>query len=74
MTTWRYKFETDVKLHLAFIALKSLFTDGTIKNMSSLLDSPTKIAGLLRMNYKSFLIKNPQPWKFSIEQILLYHL
>ncbi|WP_312339811.1 hypothetical protein [Sphingobacterium sp.] len=72
MATWRYKFETDVKLDGAFIALKSLFTDGTIKNMSSLLDySPTKIAGLLRMNYKSFLIKIHQPWKFSTEHILL---
>ena len=32
MATWRYKFETDVKLDLAFIALKSLFTDGTTKS------------------------------------------
>lgn len=72
MATWKIKFEANVKLDGAFIALKSLFTDGTIKEMSSLLDySPTKIAGLLRMNYKSFLIKIHQPWKFSTEHILL---
>ena len=72
MATWKTKLESNVKLDGAFIALKSLFTDGTIKEMSSLLDySPTKIAGLLRMNYKSFLIKIHQPWKFSTEHILL---
>ncbi|GAA0884255.1 hypothetical protein [Sphingobacterium siyangense] len=72
MATWKTKFETDIKLDGAFVALKSLFTDGTIKKMSSLLDySPTKIASLLRMNYNSFLIKVHQPWKFSTEHILL---
>lgn len=72
MATWKNKFETDIKLDGAFVALKSLFTDGTIKKMSSLLDfSPTKLAGLLRMNYKSFLIKIHQPWKFSTEHILI---
>lgn len=72
MANWDNKFTTDIKLDPSFKALKSLLMDGTIKSITSFIDySPTKIASLLRMSYKSYHLKIHEPWKFSLEQILL---
>ncbi|UZJ63207.1 hypothetical protein OKW96_11830 [Sphingobacterium sp. KU25419] len=64
--------ESDVKLDSVFTSLKSLFSDGSINTISSLIDySPSKLAKLLKMSYNTFLIKIHSPWKFSNEHILL---
>lgn len=72
MANWIKEKETDIKLDSVFTSLKSLFSDGSIKSISSLIEySPSKLAKLLKMSYNTFLIKIHSPWKFSTEQILL---
>ena len=72
MANWKKEKETDVKLDSVFTSLKSLFSDGSITSISSLIDySPSKLAKLLKMSYNTFLIKIHSPWKFSNEHILL---
>jgi hypothetical protein len=60
------------KLDPAFAAIRSLFLDGTIDSLYKLIDySPTKVASLFSMSYRTYHDKLKEPWKFSLLHILV---
>lgn len=70
MAEW--KNTDNEKLDPAFAAIRSLFLDGTIDSMYKMIDySPTKVASLFSMSYRTYHDKLREPWRFSVLHILL---
>lgn len=70
MAEWKNPYNE--KIDPAFAAIRSLFLDGTIDVMYKLIDhSPTKVAMLFSMSYRTFHDKLKEPWRFSTLHILL---